>query len=114
MVRMALAMRGGYRSLPPLFKAQFAWNLLTPTWQTIGRGIRGGCPIYVGFVDAKFAPESFAGRNDTPQTSVLLQALLQLDAAFDYDAIGAESIVARRLYQPFYEALKTTEGLRHA
>jgi hypothetical protein len=78
-VKVALeAGRFGYRSLSTEFKAQFAWDLLTPIWQTVGRGIRGGCPVFVGFVDYAFAPHSFDAREggDTGDSSALVQCLI--------------------------------------
>ncbi|MBL9005957.1 MAG: hypothetical protein JNJ46_17015 [Myxococcales bacterium] len=113
LVRLALAMRDGYPALSPVFKAQFAWDLLTPLWQTIGRGIRGGCPVYVGFIDAKFAPRSFDGGRDDAHSSVLVQAIQQLQIAMRDDQTSQERLVAERLYQPFHDALARTEGLLH-
>jgi hypothetical protein len=106
--------RGGYRSLPPEFKAQFAWDMLTPLWQTVGRGIRGGRPVYIGFVDYAFAPLSFGGdnRGDTIDSSALVQCLRQLEQAMDPDINRNEHEVARLLYEPFRNALASTEGLR--
>jgi hypothetical protein len=107
--------RFGYRSLPPEFKAQFAWDMLTPLWQTVGRGIRGGCPVFVGFVDYAFAPLSFDGAEDgdTPDSSALVQSLRQLEAAMEEADNPAEHEVARLLYKPFHDALARTEGLLH-
>ena len=106
--------RFGYRSLPPEFKAQFAWDMLTPLWQTVGRGIRGGCPIFIGFVDYAFAPLSFEGgdRADSADSSALVQSLRQLEQAMDPKTNRTEYDVARLLYQPFHDALANTEGLR--
>jgi len=61
--------RFGYRSLPPHFKAQFAWDMLTPLWQTVGRGIPRRVSVFIGFVDYAFAPLSFDGNEsgDTPK-----------------------------------------------
>jgi hypothetical protein len=47
-------------------------TLFTRMWQAVGRGIRGGVPVIVLFVDAKWAPESAHGKTDTPQTSLLM------------------------------------------
>lgn len=107
--------RGGYSRLPAEFKAQFAWNMITPLWQTIGRGIRGGCPVFVGFVDRAFAPQSFDGskRPDTPDSSVLVQCILQLKNAIDPEMNPGASDVARLLYEPFFQALAKTEGLNY-
>ena len=108
--------RFGYRSLPPEFKAQFAWDMLAPIWQTIGRGIRGGSPVFIGFVDYAFAPLSFDGdeHGDSPNSSALVQSLHQLKQAMDAKTNRTEHDVARLLYKPFYDALSKTEGLRLA
>lgn len=108
--------RSGYRSLPAEFKAQFAWDMLTPLWQTVGRGIRGGCPVHIGFVDYAFAPRSFESNTtpDTPESSVLVQSLRQLEQAMDPTINHADHQVARLLYQPFHDALAATRGLRLA
>lgn len=116
LVRYSLeAGRFGYRSLPPDFKAQFAWDMLTPLWQTVGRGIRGGCPVFVGFVDYAFAPLSFDGNQpgDTPESSALVQSLCQLQQAMNPIENPSEHEVAVLLYEPFYRALAKTEGLKH-
>jgi hypothetical protein len=103
--RRALSARGGYSMMPEEEQARFAWDLITPLWQTIGRGIRGGAPIYVGFVDAKFSPGRFEGDPDTPHKSCLLQALEQLRNALNPD-INPESEIAEKLYGPLFECLE--------
>jgi hypothetical protein len=106
--------RFGYRSLPTEFKAQFAWDMLTPLWQTVGRGIRGGCPVFIGFVDYAFAPQSFDGGNggDSADSSALVQCLRQLEQAMDPAQNRLDHEVAQLLYKPFHGALAQTEGLR--
>jgi hypothetical protein len=106
--------RFGYRSLPAEFKAQFAWDLLTPIWQTVGRGIRGGCPVFVGFVDYAFAPHSFDAREggDSGDSSVLVQCLQQLEQAMTTGRDESARDVAKLLYEPFHDALAKTQGLR--
>lgn len=109
-VREGLERRVGYAGLPPHYKAQFAWDLLTPLWQTIGRGIRNGCPVTVGFLDRQFAPHSFDGDGEeTGASSVLVQIVEELRFAMrDLD----EGEVARRLYAPFLGALEKTRELK--
>jgi hypothetical protein len=107
--RRALSARGGYSMMPPDEQARFAWDLLTPLWQTIGRGIRGGAPIYVGFVDAKFSPGDFEGEPDTPARSCLRQVLEQLRNALNPLA-NPEYAIAQKLYQPLYECLERMFG----
>lgn len=103
--RRALSARGGYSMMPVEEQARFAWDLITPLWQTIGRGIRGGVPIYVGFVDAKFSPGDFEGSMDTPHNSCIRQALEQLRNAMDPN-INLEARIADKLYGPLYECLQ--------
>lgn len=111
-VRYSLYARGGYSGLSTEHKAQFAWDMLTPLWQTIGRGIRNGCPVHIGFVDRQFAPLSFDGATDSPDSSVLLQALRQLDVAMASSDPTAKTL-AKLLYQPFRDALAKTKGLAY-
>lgn len=116
-IRYSLDFRGGYQMQPYEFKAQFAWDMLTQLWQTIGRGIRGGCPVFVGFVDYKFAPLSFDWREgappDTGASSALVQVIQQLAHAMNAQRNPQEYRVAQLLYEPFYRALCQTEGLKY-
>ncbi len=111
-VRYSLYSRSGYSGLSTEYKAQFAWDMLTPLWQTIGRGIRNGCPVHIGFVDRQFAPLSFDGEKDSANSSVLVQALRQLDLAMASSDPTAQTL-ARLLYQPFRDALSKTKGLAY-
>jgi hypothetical protein len=111
-VRYSLYSRGGYSGLSTEYKAQFAWDMLTPLWQTIGRGIRNGCPVHIGFVDRQFAPLSFDGATDSADSSVLVQALRQLDVAMASSDPTAKTL-AKLLYQPFRDALSKTKGLAY-
>ncbi|MEE7462088.1 hypothetical protein MFUR16E_12690 [Methylobacterium fujisawaense] len=111
-VREAMDNRGGYSTLPPHLKASFAWDLLTPLWQAVGRGIRGGVPVFVGFVDRQFAPGSMDGNApDTPDSSALVLARDELRRAIDVEVNPKGHGIASRLYGPFLEALSRTEGL---
>ncbi len=111
-VRYSLYSRSGYSSLSTEYKAQFAWDMLTPLWQTIGRGIRNGCPVHIGLVDRQFAPLSFDGATDSSDSSVLVQALRQLDVAMASSDLTARTL-AKLLYQPFRDALSKTKGLAY-
>lgn len=112
-VREAMDNRGGYSTLPPHLKASFAWDMLTPLWQAIGRGIRGGVPVFVGFVDRQFAPGAMDGGDgeDTPDSSALVLARDELRRAVDRAENPKCHEIAARLYGPFLEALSRTEGL---
>lgn len=111
-VRYSLYSRSGYSGLSTEYKAQFAWDMLTPLWQTIGRGIRNGCPVHIGFVDRQFAPLSFDGQKDSADSSVLVQALRQLDVAMGASDPAVRQI-ADLLYRPFRDALSQTKGLAY-
>jgi len=111
LVRRALGSRQKYYLMPDEQKAQFAWDLVTLLWQTIGRGIRGGVPVFVGFIDARFAPESFKEKQDTPYTSCLVQCIQQLERALSPEHNPAQYKIARKLYEPFYEKLRETKKL---
>lgn len=116
-VRRSLEQRGGYQLLSPLYQAQFAWDTIIPLWQTIGRGIRGGCPVFVGFIDRQFAPLSFEWHEgappDTGSSSVLVQAIQVLANAMDSAQRPHDHTIAQRLYGPLLKALRRTEGLKH-
>ena len=107
----------GYKSMNHKTRARFAWEMISNIWQTIGRGIRGGVPVYVGFIDNAFAPESFPRflepENDTmdrPETSILVECINQVDYALEQSG-GRE--LADALYKPFYDALKDTLHLHY-
>jgi hypothetical protein len=104
------AASSSYTVLPSRYKAQFAWDMLTQLWQVVGRGIRGGCPVFVGFVDCAFAPRSFDGECDDQVSSALVQAIRQLKNVCDDPKEGQ---LASLLYKPFFDALKNTEGLHY-
>ncbi len=98
------ASRGGYSTLPDEERARFAWDFVTPLWQAIGRGIRGGAPIYVRFVDARFSPNLFMGLPDKPGESCLLEIHAQLRDALN-PAKNSEFGIAEKLYGPLYRCL---------
>jgi hypothetical protein len=106
-IRSRMASSFGYGSLSDARKQQFAWDFLAPTWQTIGRGIRNGCPVGVGFIDRQFAPHSFSGKEDSGKSSVLVKSIETLAEAVQ----GQEESIANELYGPLFAALKKTEGL---
>ena len=102
------AVRSGYALMTDEAQAQFAWDTIALVWQAIGRGIRGGAPVYAGFVDRAFAPRTFDGgeRRDTPRTSVLLRCVECLKSCIEDPEDGNQSELAKTLYAPFYKALK--------
>jgi hypothetical protein len=109
-LRESLGRSQRYWTLSDEYQAQFAWDLLTQLWQAIGRGLRGGAPVFVGFVDAAFADHSFAGHADTPATSALVQVIRQLELAMRNPEPRASKI-AGWLYGPFLKTLKDTRRL---
>ena len=87
-------------------------TLFTRMWQAVGRGIRGGVPVIVTFVDAKWAPKSAHGKMDTPQTS-LLMAMHECYDVFLGKSKGSssEQQLAKVLYaEPIY-GLGHVQGL---
>jgi hypothetical protein len=99
------ALRTSYKTMGPKARAQYSWDIITQLWQTIGRGIRGGVPVYVGFIDERFAPHTFAGEPqlETAHSSCLVQCMETLqDAMKD----PSSHHVANLLYSPFVSGLK--------
>ena len=104
------AVRSGYSLMTDEAQAQFAWDTIALIWQAIGRGIRGGAPVYAGFVDRAFAPRTFDGedKRETPRTSVLLRCVECLKSCIEDAADNdPQSELATILYDPFYKALKS-------
>lgn len=99
------ALRRAFSIMPNRARTQYSWDLITQLWQTIGRGIRGGVPVYVGFIDERFAPQTFAGnaKEETQATSCLMACMQTLDAAMKSHEV---SDLASRLYQPFLQGLQ--------
>lgn len=101
------AMRTAYALMSDLARIQYSWDLITSLWQTIGRGIRGGVPVYVGFVDERFSPGIYKNpvENDTVYSSCLKQCLETLEKAMSAEQSNMDSEIARTLYQPFSDML---------
>ena len=100
------AVHSGYSLMTDEAQSQFAWDTIALIWQAIGRGIRGGAPVYAGFVDRSFAPKTFGGgdEKETPRTSVLLRCVECLRSCIEDGDPRSE--LAGLLYAPFYKALK--------
>jgi hypothetical protein len=92
-------------------RAAFVWNLAVRLWQTIGRGMRGGQPVNVYFVDAAFAPQRAVGEVDGPQTSVLAALEAELASLCSQRPSKKWSprdlAIGRAVWAPMYAALKT-------
>ncbi|GAA5513048.1 hypothetical protein Dcar01_01774 [Deinococcus carri] len=92
-----------------LFEA-FAANLAVPVLQTIGRGMRGGSPVQVFFVDAAWARMSARGEVETASSSVLVAMRDVLRACVNHpDPLRAG--VYRELYAAFLDPLERLENL---
>ncbi|MCC2605622.1 hypothetical protein [Planctobacterium marinum] len=98
-------LRTSYSYMPEISRKQFSWDLMTSVWQTIGRGIRKGVPIYVGFMDSQFSPGTFSSppKADTCSSSCLLQMKETLSESFD----SKEGEIAKTLYLPLFDALES-------
>jgi len=81
-------------------------------WQTIGRGVRGGVPILIYFLDKMFAPLSAKEKQDDETTSLLVGIIKVLDSWMNAQR-PYQRTVARELYGIFLELLKDTEDLNH-
>ncbi|MFE3769606.1 hypothetical protein [Streptomyces sp. NPDC059122] len=120
--RRLLQRRYIYSRLASWEKRAFAWDQLVTMWQVIGRLVRGGVPARVVFVDAAFAPRMARSLAPTatgavpPPTDGLLKALgTALGPYFSPHADPAafpdpaDPEVARLLYEPFHNALRSLD-----
>ena len=90
-----------------LFKP-FTANQMVAILQTIGRGMRNGCPVAVHFIDAAWAPRSTADKPDDGRVSMLVQMRLILEDCIAHcDPIDRE--IYRELYSAFLEPLREVE-----
>lgn len=101
-----------FKHLKPEERAILCATLAVSIWQTIGRGVRGGVPILVYFLDKMFAPLSAKGKQDDETTSLLVGIIKVLDSWMN-DPRPYQRTVARELYGIFLEILKNTEDLNH-
>ncbi|HAX74767.1 MAG TPA: hypothetical protein DCY88_02765 [Cyanobacteria bacterium UBA11372] len=81
-----------------LFKP-FTANQMVGIWQTIGRGMRNGCPVQVYFVDAAWAYKSTGGKPDSGRDSMLVQMRIILE-----ECVSHPDPVMREIYQELYSA----------
>ncbi|GBF05517.1 hypothetical protein DAERI_050026 [Deinococcus aerius] len=93
-----------------LFEA-FSANLAVPVLQTIGRGMRGGSPVWVFFVDAAWARKSAQEQPETPTSSVLV-GMRDVLRKVVHDPDPLRASVYRELYAAFLQPLEHTEGVR--
>lgn len=83
---------------PELFKS-FTANQMVAILQTIGRGMRNGCPVSVYFVDAAWAKKSTEDKPDSGRDSMLVQMRIILE-----ECVNHEDPVIREIYQELYGA----------
>ena len=92
-----------------LFKP-FTANQMVGILQTIGRGMRNGCPVQVYFVDAAWAIKSTQDQPDSGRDSMLVQMRFILE-----ECVKHSNPVIREIYQELYGAfldpLRRVEGL---
>ena len=76
--------------------------------QTIGRGMRNGCPVEVYFVDAAWARESTKDKPDSGRESLLVQMRIILE-----ECVNHPDPVFRAIYQELYGAfLEPLQGVK--
>ncbi len=108
LLRRPLFARGLGRLFVP-FTANVAVNLL----QTIGRGMRNGCPVQCFFVDRAWAEKTARGEDDDETSSMLVQLRLILEKGMASDD-PREAALYKALYGDFLEPLSQTDKLNVA
>lgn len=88
----------------------FSANLLVAILQMIGRGMRGGMPVEVYFVDAAWAPRSAEGLPETARSSVLVAMRAILDACIAEPDPDRRDI-QQELYGAFAAAFRDIDGV---
>ncbi len=92
-----------------LFKP-FTANQMVAILQTIGRGMRNGCPVAVYFVDAAWAKKSTAGKPDSGRDNMLVQMRMILEECVSHpDAVFRE--IYQELYGAFLKPMQHIEGV---
>lgn len=91
----------------------FTANISVSLLQTIGRGMRNGCPVKCVFVDVAWAKNSALNDSsiiDTNETSMLVQLINILKSCVNHSDPMKRSIYGE-LYSAFLKPLSGTEGL---
>jgi len=92
-----------------LFKP-FTANQMVGILQTIGRGMRNGCPVQVYFVDAAWAIKSTENKPDSGRDSMLVQMRIILEECVKHpDSVIRE--IYQELYGAFLDPLQRIEGV---
>lgn len=94
---------------PQLFKA-FTANQMVAILQTIGRGMRNGCPVSVYFVDAAWAVQSTKEQPDSGRNSMLVQMRIILEECVNHPNPTIKAFY-KELYGAFLEPLKQVVGV---
>ena len=92
-----------------LFKP-FTANQMVAILQTIGRGMRNGCPVAVYFVDAAWAIRSTKDEADSGRDSMLVQMRIILEECVN-NPDPVIRAVYRELYDAFLDPLRRIEGV---
>ncbi|MEG4008226.1 hypothetical protein QUA41_28250 [Microcoleus sp. Pol11C1] len=92
-----------------LFKP-FTANQMVGILQTIGRGMRNGCPVQVYFVDAAWAIKSTKNEPDSGRDSMLVQMRIILEECLKHpDPVIRE--IYQELYWAFLDPLRRIDGV---
>ncbi|MGB3262588.1 MAG: hypothetical protein WBA89_01405 [Microcoleus sp.] len=92
-----------------LFKP-FTANQMVGILQTIGRGMRNGCPVQVYFVDAAWAIKSTKNEPDSGRDSMLVQMRIILEECVKHpDSVIRE--IYQELYGAFLDPMRRIEGV---
>ncbi|MBK1990122.1 hypothetical protein A0J48_021770 [Sphaerospermopsis aphanizomenoides BCCUSP55] len=92
-----------------LFKP-FTANQMIAILQTIGRGMRNGCPVQVYFVDAAWANQSTKGKPDSGRDSMLVQMRIILEECMNHPNSEIREIY-QELYGAFLKPMQHIEGV---
>lgn len=88
----------------------FTANLMVDILQAIGRGMRGGRPVQVFFVDAAWAPNSAGDEAERPGQSMLVEMLEILTDCVTHSEPTHRAIY-RELYLPFFRPFRNIRGV---
>lgn len=88
----------------------FTANQMVAILQTIGRGMRNGCPVSVYFVDAAWAYRSALDQTDTARDSMLVQMRAILEECLVHPDPVTRAIYAE-LYGAFLAPLRRISGV---
>jgi hypothetical protein len=97
---------------PSLFTA-FTANQMVDILQTIGRGMRNGCPVKVFFVDASWGINSAKEKVDSESSSMLIKMRVILEECMNNpDPITKE--IYQELYQSFLTPLQNIKNIKNS